>query len=439
VTTGAYIRVSSTRQRDQGDSPANQRERCGQAGATVFYQDLAVSGFKLDDRRRAVELQRLYADIGTRTLTRLLCTRLDRVARRDQIVLELAELCDQCGVEFLSLGSGRVETRTASGWLAVKMELVFAEHYSRQLSESVRSGLAAATSRGAVPLSNQSLPFHLARTADGTIVPSEHWAAARRAIERVIAGDSLKAIASDPELPIQTGQGLGAWLRSPLLGSRWRGRDCLPPIATAAERDRLSRVLEQRRQRWGRNAASRVYALSGLCRCAACGRSICYGGTTVSRPGRRTPYPFLRCNGGCPGTARPHLIEQELVLLHLLPRMDRLAEIRATPPATADEHPMAGEWKRELRFRREFAATQADHDRIRELEGLIAGEKIHRPGNADPAKVAEIALTLSDNSLRGWLSRPEETRNADLRELARHAHLCLSEKTVTDVEWVSVQ
>jgi site-specific DNA recombinase len=107
-----YIRVSTSRQGD-GESPDNQRERLRAAGATEFYVDV-VSGYRLPQRRKAGEFQRLTADIRAGKLTRLLTTRLDRIARRDAIVLELAELCEAHGVEFLRLGSGRVDTTTTS-------------------------------------------------------------------------------------------------------------------------------------------------------------------------------------------------------------------------------------------------------------------------------------------------------------------------------------
>lgn len=163
MVVGGYVRVSSRRQRDETDSPASQRQRLEAAGATVFFEDLAVSGFNLAQRRKAVDFRRLEEAIRRRQITRLVATRLDRIARRDALVLELSELCDAHGVEFVTLGSGRVDTSTASGWLQVKMQLLIAEHFSRQLSENVRHGTAAQFARGVPARSAGSLPFHLQR------------------------------------------------------------------------------------------------------------------------------------------------------------------------------------------------------------------------------------------------------------------------------------
>lgn len=47
MEVGGYVRVSSARQRDESDSPASQRQRLTAAGATILFEDLAVSGYRL--------------------------------------------------------------------------------------------------------------------------------------------------------------------------------------------------------------------------------------------------------------------------------------------------------------------------------------------------------------------------------------------------------
>lgn len=87
MEVGGYVRVSSARQRDESDSPASQRQRLTAAGATLLFEDLAVSGYRLNQRRHASEFQRMWRAIESGQLRRLLATRLDRFARSDQIVL----------------------------------------------------------------------------------------------------------------------------------------------------------------------------------------------------------------------------------------------------------------------------------------------------------------------------------------------------------------
>lgn len=399
-----------------------------------------MSGFLLAQRHRALGLDQLRADIAARRIDRLLVTRLDRVARRDAIVMELSELCDRHGVEFLSLRSGRVDTSTASGWLSVKVELLLAEHYSRQLSESVRSGLEAARQRGEAPISSANLPFHLARDPGCRlgVIPSPRWDQGRRIVERVLAGESLGSICRDHDAPHARAAALSKWLRSPILIGRYKGRDIWPAIASAAEQDRIIERLDESRRRWGATAKAPVYALSGICRCEQCDAPLSYS-TSRKRNGRIQQR--LRCSRPrpCSGTVAPLLIEQKLLLDYLNPRIVELAEYRLRPlPKPGTEHPQAHEWRRELRFRREFAATQADHDRIRELEAMLAAPATADLG-PDPARVAELALILSDNSLRGWLCRPEHVRNEDFRFLLKVASVHVSERRVCGVQWKSEQ
>ncbi|MFN9113056.1 MAG: recombinase family protein, partial [Bacteroidota bacterium] len=132
-----YIRVSGTKQRDESDSPASQRQRLMQAGAGKFFEDLAVSGYKLEQRRKAAGFQQLLAAIEAGEIDRLLCVRLDRVARRDALVMEVAEACDRAGVEFVSLGSGAVDVSSSAGWLSVRMQTSIAVHFSRLLCEII--------------------------------------------------------------------------------------------------------------------------------------------------------------------------------------------------------------------------------------------------------------------------------------------------------------
>jgi hypothetical protein len=389
-------------------------------------------------RHRALDLDRLREDIRTRRLGRLLVTRLDRVARRDAIVMELSELCDRHGVEFLSLRSGRVDTSTASGWLSVKVELLLAEHYSRQLSESVLKGLEASIQRGEAPLSSANLSFHLARDPSSRlgVVPSARWAQGRQIVERVLAGESLNSICREPGAPHARAAALSKWLRSPALIGRYKGRDVWPAIASAAEQDRIIERLDESRRRWGATAAAPVYALSGICRCEECGAPLSY---SVSRSRNGKLRQRLRCSRprACRGTVAPLLIEQNLLLEYLQPRIVELAEYRSRPlPKPGAEHPQAHEWRRELRFRREFAATQSDHDRIRELEIMLTAPATADAG-PDPSKVAELALVLGDNSLRGWLDRPEHVRNEDFRFLLKAASVHVSERRLCGVRWKS--
>lgn len=447
---GAYVRVSSSRQ-GEGESPENQRERLQAAGAQEFYTDV-VSGYKLQQRRRATEFQRLTADIKAGRVTRLLTTRLDRIARRDGIFLELAELCDQHGVEFLSLQSGVVDTSTTAGWLSVKMQLMLAEHYSRQLSENVRNGFAAQIARGVHTRPSTSLPFHLAcdPTNRRGVVPGEAWDDARYCVDQILAGrwtlgeaarfiDANHGRMSKPST-------FSRWLRSPAITGHAcdiKGNiqiaACWPALVTEAEHERLLASVEERRKRWGTNKILNLEpkALSGLCVCMYCGNRMAI--STCRR--RKYTYEYLRCTARqrCPAASKniPTLdIEQMLIIEHVMPRMEAIvnASQRISQPITAPT-PEKKQWMRELQHRKrtppEFLLP-AERERINELEILIAREAVPTSLMQTP-DIAALALRLTNVTLgaaSSWFSDPAPVRNENLKALLRCCIIDANERRV---------
>ena len=447
MVVGGYIRVSSAKQRDESDSPASQRKRLADAGATVFFEDLAVSGFKLEDRRKATQFQQLCQSIARGGITRLIATRLDRIARRDHLVLELAEHCERHGVEFLTLGSGRVDTSTASGWLNVKMQLLIAEHYSRQLSENIRHGYQGLHAQGIPARSSASLPFHLQRepgTRHG-VIPSPAWDDARLVVDRVLAGLWTPAAAgrflferygthSDPAA-------VTSWLKAPSLAGHMGKRDgtivirdCWPALVTDLELERLRQLL-QRRKRWTAAAAGdrKPLALSGLCCCQACGGTMGY---SVAKRNGRT-YQYIRC---CRLTCRRKNMRAEPLerQLHGLlgERIERLVEQLAEQHKLLTPPPEVITWRRELQARQaipeEFRQV-ADQQRIQELEHLIA-LALQGPAQLDTEAVLALRSRVLD--VVGWFNRPEEERNADLRQLVRSVTVDPEKREIAVVDWV---
>ena len=459
-----YLRVSSASQRDESDSPASQRQRLKQAGAGRLFEDLAVSGFKLEDRRKAKGFRDLLTAIEAGELDKLITTRLDRIARRDALVLQIAEACDEHGVEFLSLGSGAVDISTSAGWLSVKVQLLLGEHYSRALAENVRNGYQGLHSQGIPARSAASLPIHLQRIA-GTrhgVEPSPAWGDCRVVVDKFIAGEWRLADAAqflhERHSRMGHGRSVGFWLRGRhLLGHMARRdgtvqiKDCWPALVTAGEFEAIQLQLETNRRVWGRNIPQppeagglrptrEIRALSGLCRCAHCRSVLAY---SVARRASGT-YSYMRCTQQqCPsrraGIRADHL-EQSLLMQRL---GDHLANIaRALAEADGQHHipsPQLVELRQELAAREKLPAQfrgDADQLRIRELRQQIAAEQ-RTPTEPDPALVA-----LLDEQLRhvpidagwgetflgqvhsdhwGWTSAP----GLDRSEPQRHRDLAL--------------
>lgn len=440
-----YVRVSSAQQRDESDSPANQRQLLQVAGCERIYQDLAVSGYCLAHRRAATDFARLSADIEARLVREVVAVRLDRLARRDQLVIELAELCQSRGVILRTLQGGVVDVSTASGWLSTKIHGVFGEHYSRALSDSIRGGFAALHARGIPARSARALPFHLERepgTRHG-VQASPHWPDARHTVERYLSGDwSTGQCAGHLYKRLGwrgTSAEWGKWCRRPSIAGHMGRRDgsiiiadCWPALVSAHEwrqlRDRLDRNRSHRK-----HAPDQPRLLSGVCSCALCGGKLAYisvkgKGSNLSR------YFFLRCRRqGCVTRtiSAPPIWEE--ILDRLDQRTAELVRLRATDAGTRQEPPEVAAWRRELSAREALPPELrqlADDRRVQELRGLLA----------TAATVPDFAEDwwpdgLAAGSLQFWTGRPEMEINRDLRRLIDRAVVDPSTKQILAIHW----
>lgn len=452
MEVGGYVRVSTRQQRDESDSPASQRQRLLDAGATIIYEDLAVSGYRLSQRRKAVEFQRMWKAIETGQITRLIATRLDRFARRDQIVLELAQHCEQHGCEFVTLGSGKVDTSTATGWLSVKVQLMFAEHYSRQLSENIRQGFAGLHAQGIAACSGMGIPWHLQRTP-GTrhgVIRGAGWDDARYAVEQVMAGEwGLSDVARYiyPRYKVlKSHNAVRSWLERPsILGHMVRNagradevmiRDCWPALLTAEEQHRALWQLGQRgRVGKGRSGQRTTRALSGLCWCCMCGGTM----RVNTRLSSSIQREYLRCGnasgaGRCKAKMVPAGIIERQIHSILGEHIDRLVAKALDSAAIVTPSPELTAWRRELQMREAIPAEfrqPADQVRIAELQGLISNA-----GSAIGVDHGEL-LRLRSDALDAvqWFEKPPEVRNADLRALCKRVHIDTRTREIVRVDW----
>lgn len=424
--TAGYVRVSTRHQRDDGDSPASQRQRLEAAGCTSIYEDLAVSGFKLSQRRRAAGFQQLVADIRAGRVDRLLAVRLDRLARRDQIVIELAELCHHHGVEFATLTGGPVSISSATGWLQLKVQSIFGEHYSRALSEAVRGGYQGLHAAGIPARSANSLPFFLQRipgTRHG-VEPSPHWHHARHAVEQVLAGawsPSEAGVYLAKRCGIRgEGHTTKRWMAKPaMVGHMARAdgtiilRDVWPALVSEHEHQQLRLILESSK---GRRvpADGPVRLLTGICRCAICNGAMAYQVVTP----RQITYHYLRCRrAGCDKRGVHAGPVWDAITEQLDARLELLVQRRAAADGVIDEPVEVTTWRRELAAREampEDLRQPADEARIAELRSLIAAAE-QTPAAAEDWWPGGLAA----GSVQFWTQRDEAEINADLRRLIR--------------------
>ena len=431
---GAIVRVSTKRQAEDSDSPANQRHVLASQGATCFYEYVG-SGFSVDKRRASDAWQQLLADIRDGKLRRLLATDISRAARRDQLLSELIELCDQAGVEFLASGL-RVSHGNAMQWYSAKQMGLMAELYSRDLSDRIKRGQAAAVARGIPAFTSKHLPWHLMRepgTRHGVIPHPERWDDARAVVMDYIEGrerlDALSARIYKKHGILSCAAAMHKWLRGHPIQGHYGRRDgevlianCFPALISHEEAELLRRRLEMNRKRWGTTSNHTVYALTGLCRCLHCGRNLCY--TSTQKPNGEV-YRYIRCNAKreCPGFRK--LISENLLEMAVLHQLGSAIEELARRGATSKEPAMVPLEVVNLRQRvQKLEALLKDMDtpgvradlkeaqgRLERLEAAAAGPKDQR---VDRAK--QILLRGEAT----FMARPAGERNADLLLVADH-------------------
>jgi DNA invertase Pin-like site-specific DNA recombinase len=320
---GGIIRVSTKAQAGT-DSPENQRETLARAGATVFYEEAVSGSAKGGQRRRqSPSWQQLTADIASGRLTKLLVCDVSRIARRDALITELVELCDQHGVEFLANSGGTLTAKTAAQWLSVKQQGIFAEYFARELSDKIKRGQAAAIARGVFGFTSAHLPWHLQKDpADPrkVIARPECWEDARRELMAYIEG---QITTSELCRRIHAKHGIFArtaaahkWLRSGWLRGHYAKRgtgevliaNIAPALISEAEHELLLLRLTANRKEPGKRSPHRVYALSGLCFCSACGGALNYN---VAGHNRYLRCGVTTCANG-PSRVRADLIEFDI-------------------------------------------------------------------------------------------------------------------------------
>lgn len=445
LTTAGYIRVSSAKQRDESDSPASQRQRLKAAGCTQFFEDLAVSGYRLDQRRKANEFQRLWTAIAAGQITKLLATRLDRYARRDSIVMELADHCQANGVEFATLGSGAMDTSTATGWLSVKMQLLISEHFSRQLSENVRNGYAGLHAQGIPARGGASLPFHLQRVK-GTrreVEPGPEWEDCRYAMDQLLAGywtiSDVSAFFWEKHKRLERSTHTAQWLRRPALAGHFARqdgeiliRDCWPALVTDDEFARIQIEIEKgKRLNKAKGRPDRqVRAMTGLCNCLQCGRAI----ALHSRPSGTNVWIYMRCKArDCPSSyIRADWIESQLIEM-VLERLEPL--VADALPKAEVVAPEVTRWRKELTERQKLPAefrTAADQKQIVKLQDLIANSAHPVPGG-QRQEFDRLRTVLGSSTQWNLLDGAEKNRL--FRVVVERLMVCPQKKRIAEVIW----
>lgn len=300
VTAAAiYARISS----DPTGEQLGVKRQVDDCRAFASQRGWPVAEVYIDDDRSAYsgkprpEYRRMLADLEAGTIDAMIVWRLDRLHRQPRELEEFLDLCDRMRVTDLATVTGNVDLSTDTGRLHARIMGAVSRAESDAKSARLKRKHLELAANGSWK-GGGSRPFGY--MPDRVSVNEAEAESVKEAAKRILAGDSLRAVAIDfTDRGVRTVGG-NAWaissLRRLLLSARIAGlREhhgrvvgpaIWPAIITPDESARLRTLLTDPARRM--NRSPRRYLLSGLLRCGLCGARM------VARP-RENGDPRYAC------------------------------------------------------------------------------------------------------------------------------------------------
>ena len=151
--TAIYMRVSTTRQAEEGDSIPAQRDALRKYiddhDDMIFageYLDDGISGTKLDRD----ELQRLLEDVQAGKIDLILVVKLDRWFRSIRHYVNTQELLDRYGVGWLAIWEPIYDSTTPQGRLIINQMMSIAQFEAENTGQRIRQVFAYKSASGEV-------------------------------------------------------------------------------------------------------------------------------------------------------------------------------------------------------------------------------------------------------------------------------------------------
>lgn len=270
-----YMRVSTDRQAQEGDSIAAQRDALHKY--VDARDDLAVGGEYIDDGVSGTkytqrdELQRMLADVTERKIDLILFTKLDRFYRSVKHYSATQELLDKYNVPWRAIWEPMYDTTTPQGRLVINALMSIAQFEAENTGQRIRQVFEYKTQKGEVVTGSQPPGYSI---VDKRLVLNEEAPLVHQLFEHYAQHGSLhKAtkFAADIFGVVRAKSVIKAMLKNKkYIGVFRDNTNYCPPIVDEKLFNDVQRLL-------GRNLKNpRVYSyiFSGLVYCAECGRRM---------------------------------------------------------------------------------------------------------------------------------------------------------------------
>jgi site-specific DNA recombinase len=350
-----YTRIST----DEEHQPYSLEAQAQRLSAYADSQDGWTIARRFSDQMSGATLerpglQRALAEAQGKRFDLLLVYRVDRLARSVRGLAQVLEALDQAGVLFRS-ATEPFDTASSAGRMMVQMLGVFAEFERATIVERVIAGMERKAARG--EWTGGSVPFGYQLDAERRhLVPDACQAPVVREIferyaERLIGTATLAGWLSDRGYRTRQGKPFNPQAVLTILRNRaylgqvyFRGHYYPaphPPLIDQALFEHAQQILTERGEDISLRRSNRShYLLTGLIRCARCGKR--YIGAAAHGHGGRYPYYvcFSRQRYGtraCDNDRLPAGELEDAILDQLTQMLDREPVIRqAIEDAFAD-------------------------------------------------------------------------------------------------------
>ena len=409
-----YMRVSTEKQAQEGDSIPAQREALHKyidsrpdLLCVGEYLDDGISGTKYDRD----QLQRLISDVKAGNIDLIIVTKMDRLHRSLKNFLDMQEILDRHNCAWLAIWEPVYDTSTPQGRMIINTMMNLAQFEAENTGQRIRQVQSYKVSQGNV-ISGTCPPGY--SIEDKKLVPNSSAQKVKELFEHYSLHGSMastmRLVADDPNFPHSPCAFKNMLKNETYIGKK-RDNNCFcEPIISQELFDDVQRKLSINIKK----SQKHTYIFSGLLRCAECGHSMAAFQFYKKRPTKTYHTPSYRCatryaRGGIRGCDNPKVITESVLEKYLL------ENIRAQIKGMILEYEIEEKPARDNS--RKISKLEKKKDRLKELylNGLIGLDEY----KADREQIeSEISSLTSQKPLRSSdLSSLKELLSTDFESL----------------------
>lgn len=293
-----YLRVSSDRQAQEGDSIPAQRDALRKY--VKEKPDLILAGEYLDDGvsgqkyQQRDELQRLLSDVQQGKIDIICFTKLDRWFRSVRHYTATQEILDKHGVGWIAIWEPIYDTTTPSGRLIVNQMMSIAQFEAENTGQRIHQVFEYKVKQGEVISGNTALGHKI---VDKHIVLSEDAPIVKDLFEHYNFHGSLTELtryaAEKYGLRREPSTWRGLLKNRKYIGEFRTNPNYCPPIVSVELFNSVQRRLSHNLKD---NHRKRTYIFTGLLYCYGCGHLMAGAPLSYKKNGVKHTYKGYRCH-----------------------------------------------------------------------------------------------------------------------------------------------